>query len=140
MNYALNIDNRKDFVKKIEALTGLKSRYTMMPRCAYEIGAFTVEKDGSLTVVDDADQNVIEALLAEQMIVPASSDEDEPETAAPADSEDRVAILPFQQQRARAHLRVGGVGIQTPTCSRRRRSRMRCHISCGCRTSCGPRV
>lgn len=78
MNYALNIDNRKDLVKKIEALTGLKSRYTMMPRCAYEVGAFTVEKDGSLTVGDDADQNVIDALLAEQMIVPASSDEDEP--------------------------------------------------------------
>ena len=79
MNYALNIANRKDLVKKIEALTGLKSRYTMMPRCAYEIGAFTVEKDGSLTVADDADQNVIDALLAEQIIVPASSDEDEPE-------------------------------------------------------------
>ena len=93
MNYALNIDNRKDLVKKIEALTGVKSHYTMMPRCAYEIGAFTVEKDGSLTVADDADQNVIDALLAEQMIVPASSDEDEPETAAPADSdEDYVEI------------------------------------------------
>ena len=83
MNYVLNIDNRKDLVKKIEALTGLKSRYTMMPRCAYEIGAFTVEKDGSLTVADDADQNVINALLAEQMIVPASCDEDE--SAAPTE-------------------------------------------------------
>ena len=106
MNYELNIDNRKDLVKKIEALTGLKSRYTMMPRCAYEIGAFTVEKDGSLTVADDADQNVIDALLAEQMIVPASTAEDEPiasveteaadpetETAALADSdEDYVEI------------------------------------------------
>ena len=105
MNYTLNIDNRKDLVKKIEALTGLKSRYTMMPRCAYEVGAFTVEKDGSLTVADDADQNVIDALLAEQMIVPASSDEDEPvapteiaaeqeaETDAPADTdEDYVEI------------------------------------------------
>ena len=103
MNYVLNIDNRKDLVKKIEALTGLKSRYTMMPRCAYEIGAFTVEKDGSLTVADDADQNVINALLAEQMIVPASCDEDEsaapteiaaePETETAADNdEDYVEI------------------------------------------------
>ncbi len=103
MNYALNIDNRKDLVKKIEALTGLKSRYTMMPRCAYEIGAFTVEKDGSLTVADDADQNVINALLADQMIVPASTAEDEPvapteiaaepETETAADSnEDYVEI------------------------------------------------
>ena len=81
MNYTLNIDNRKNLVKKIEELTGLKSRYTMMPRCAYEVGAFTVEKDDSLTVADDADQNVIDALLAEQMIVPASSDEDEPEAS-----------------------------------------------------------
>lgn len=98
MNYALNIDNRKNLVKKIEALTGLKSHYTMMPRCAYEIGAFTVEKDGSLTVADDADQNVIGTLLAEQMIVSASSDKDaptettvEPEPDTPAD-EDYVEI------------------------------------------------
>ncbi|MBR2088484.1 MAG: hypothetical protein IJ906_15435 [Oscillospiraceae bacterium] len=103
MNYALNIDNRKDLVKKIEALTGLKSRYTMMPRCAYEIGAFTVEKDGRLTVADDTDQNVIDALLVEQLIVPASCGEDElttpaetesatePETDVPAD-EDYVEI------------------------------------------------
>lgn len=87
MKYALNIDNRKDLIKKIEALTGLKSRYTMMPRCAYEIGAFTVEKDGSLTVANDADQNVIDALLAEQMIIPASNNDDESETDAPADGD-----------------------------------------------------
>lgn len=66
--YAMMIGNRKELVKRIEALTGGKSRYTFMPRCAYEIGAFAVEKDGTLTVQDDADQSVIDTLKAEGMI------------------------------------------------------------------------
>lgn len=66
--YAKNVENRKDLVKRLEALTGLKARYTFMPRCAYEIGAFTVEKDGTLTVQDGADLSILAALTAEGMI------------------------------------------------------------------------
>lgn len=66
--YAITIGNRKELAKRIEALTGEKSRYTFMPRCAYEIGAFTVEKNGTLTVQVDADQSVIDTLMTEGMI------------------------------------------------------------------------
>ena len=66
--YAMAIGNRKELAKRIEALTGGKSRYTFMPRCAYEIGAFAVEKDGTLTAQDDAEQSVIDTLKAEGMI------------------------------------------------------------------------
>ncbi len=66
--YEKNIDNRKDLVKKLEQLTGQKSFYTFMPKCAYEVGAFTVNKDGTLTAQDDADQSIIETLTAEGMI------------------------------------------------------------------------
>lgn len=66
--YAMMIGNRKELVKRIEALTDGKSRYTFMPRCAYEIGAFAVEKDGTLTAQYDADQSVIDTLKAEGMI------------------------------------------------------------------------
>lgn len=45
--YAMIIGNRKELTKRIEALTGERSVYTFMPRCAYEIGAFAVEKDGT---------------------------------------------------------------------------------------------
>ncbi len=66
--FAKNIENRKELAKRIEELTGQKSRYTYMPRCAYEIGAFAVERNGSLTVQDDADQSVIDTLTAEGVI------------------------------------------------------------------------
>ena len=63
--YAKNISNRKDLVKKLEQLTGQHAVYTFMPKCAYEIGAFTVNKDGTLTVQDDADSSIIERLAAD---------------------------------------------------------------------------
>lgn len=66
--YAKNIENRKVLVERLEELTGKKARYTFVPRCAYEIGDFTVEKDGSLTVQDGADETVIQVLKDEDMI------------------------------------------------------------------------
>ena len=99
--YAMIIGNRKELTKRIEALTGERSVYTFMPRCAYEIGAFAVEKDGTLTAQDDADQSVIDTLQAEGMIgeeiiaesieavEPEQTDETaEPEQPAPPASTD----------------------------------------------------
>lgn len=63
-----NIDDRKVLVARISQLTGVESRYTRMPRCAYEIGAFTVERDGSLTAAEGADESVLEVLISENMI------------------------------------------------------------------------
>ena len=72
--YEKNIENRKELVSRLEELTGLKAHYTFVPRCAYEIGAFTVEKDGSLTVQDDADENILETLMADGMIKTAEEE------------------------------------------------------------------
>ena len=66
--FAKNIDDRKVLVARLSELTGLDSRYTFVPRCAYEIGAFTVEKDGSLTVENGADESILETLKAEGLI------------------------------------------------------------------------
>ena len=63
-----NIDDRKVLVARISQLTGQESHYTRVPRCAYEIGAFTVEKDGSLTVEEGADETVLQTLISENMI------------------------------------------------------------------------
>ena len=48
--FTKNINNRKDLVKKISSITGIASRYTGMPSMAYQIGNFTIEKDGTLVV------------------------------------------------------------------------------------------
>ena len=63
-----NINNRKELVARISQLTGQDARYTFVPRCAYEIGAFTVEKDGSLTVEEGADETILQTLISENMI------------------------------------------------------------------------
>ena len=76
-----NIDDRKMLVARISELTGVESRYTRMPRCAYEIGAFTVERDGSLTAAEGADESVLQTLISENM-VGACIEETQPETGA----------------------------------------------------------
>ena len=63
-----NIDDRKVLVARLSELTGLDSHYTRVPRCAYEVGDFTVEKDGRLTVEDGADEGILETLASEGLI------------------------------------------------------------------------
>lgn len=66
--YALNIDDRKVLVSRLMELTGLHSRYTFMPRCAYIVGNYTVEKEGTLVIEDNAAPEVIRTLLDEGII------------------------------------------------------------------------
>lgn len=69
MRFELNITDRKELVKRLGELTGTAPRYTRMPRCAYEIGAYTVERDGSLTVEEDAaDLGILAALKNEGLV------------------------------------------------------------------------
>ena len=66
--YEKNIEDRKVLVARLSELTGLDARYTRVPRCAYEVGPFIVEKDGCLTVEEGADESVLETLISENMI------------------------------------------------------------------------
>lgn len=66
--YALNIDDRKVLVSRLMELTGLHSRYTFMPRCAYIVGNYTVEKEGTLVIEDNASPEIIRTLLDEGII------------------------------------------------------------------------
>ena len=68
ITFKLNIEDKKELVNRLEELTGIKPKYTFMPRCAYEIGAFTVERRGNLTVEEEADEDIIKTLLNEGMI------------------------------------------------------------------------
>ena len=66
--YAVLAPDRKTLVRRIAAMTGLVAVYTRMPRCAYVIGPFAIEKDGVMNVEDGADMNVIRTLLQEGLI------------------------------------------------------------------------
>lgn len=86
--YAVISPSRKDLVRRIAALTGLVPVYTRVPRCAYVIGPYAVEKDGVLTVEDDADMGMIDTIIQEGMIADDSAQDaqaaeetvDEPDT------------------------------------------------------------
>ena len=66
--YMKMMENRKELVKRLSQLAGIKAEYTKMPRCAFLVGDYAVERDGMLTVPDDADMEPIETLLTEGMI------------------------------------------------------------------------
>ncbi|MDO4308416.1 MAG: hypothetical protein Q4C77_16470 [Eubacteriales bacterium] len=69
MKFEKNIEERKILVKRLGELTGIAPYYTKVPRCAYEIGAYTVERDGSLMVEkDEADLGILAALKNEGLI------------------------------------------------------------------------
>ena len=69
MRYGLNVEDKKVLVNRLGELTGIKPKYTFMPRCAYEIGAYTVERRGDLVVEEaDADEAIIRTLMDEGLI------------------------------------------------------------------------
>lgn len=67
-NFKLNATDKKILVNRLGELTGIKPRYTYMPRCAYKCGAYAVERSGDLTVEDGADMSIAQTLLDEGLI------------------------------------------------------------------------
>lgn len=66
--FELNVDDKKTLVNRLGELTGMKPRYTYMPRCAYECGPYTVEKNGDLLAEDGADNGILQTLLDEGLV------------------------------------------------------------------------
>ena len=55
---------RKELVKVIGSTLGTKPVYKFMPTCAFEIGAITVEKDGTMVWDERTDEATIQAVIA----------------------------------------------------------------------------
>lgn len=69
LRFEKNISERKNLVARLGELTGAKPHYTAAPRMAYEIGDWTVERDGTLTVEEDkANKAILQTLDAEGLI------------------------------------------------------------------------
>ena len=78
INIKLATDNRKEAAARLAEITGAESRYTRVPRCAYEVGPYTIEKDGSITVAEDADLAPLQALADEGLVEPFEAPATEP--------------------------------------------------------------
>ena len=74
---------RKRLVQTISDSCGEGARYLGMPSMAYEIGPFTVSRDGTLDFSDDTNTEVVEKLYND--IAAAGFDFDRPETSAAED-------------------------------------------------------
>ena len=68
INYNVTGARRKEMVKVISDTIGVKAEYKYMPTCNYEIGDFTVTKNGFLEFNDSVDsakvKKVLEAIAA----------------------------------------------------------------------------
>lgn len=86
-------DERKDMVKAISELTELDSTYMGMPSCAYQIGAVTVNRDGTINYDPDATtENLIPMLIEHDWLDPGEYDlGDEIEATAAAEDEEAPA-------------------------------------------------
>ena len=94
MRFGLNVEDKKTLVKRIGELTGLQPRYTFMPRCAYEIGVYTVERRGDLVVEEaDLDETIIQTLLSEGLILEGIREEDRMENVIEAATAEAAQLL-----------------------------------------------
>ena len=108
VSFDLRVRDRKELVKDISEILGEKAEYMRMPTCAYRIGDYTVDKDGTITWGEDVTdaESLLQALTTrgwdyaiviataapeEPQLECSSTDEEMPEpeviteTAAPAE-------------------------------------------------------
>jgi len=76
INYNVTGAKRKELVQVISEATGIKAEYKFMPTCNYEIGDYTVTKNGTLECEDTADSEQVRKVLE---AVSAAGFESEPQ-------------------------------------------------------------
>lgn len=96
LKFELNVAERKTLVNRMEDLTGVHPVYTRAPLYAYEIGNYTIDRDGNLLVEpENADAELLTTLLNEGMIRGGESIEDtdaQPENAEYAPDADEESV------------------------------------------------
>lgn len=89
LKFKLNVAERKTLAKRMEELTGIHPYYTKAPLYSYDIGNYTIDRDGNLLVEpENADAELLTTLLNEGLIRGGESIErtdDQPEDTEPAD-------------------------------------------------------
>ena len=86
-------ERRKEMVKVISGIVGMKAVYMKMPTCAYAISNFTVSKEGTLVWDERTDSGTVEKVLAglAQAGFTAELEETAEAQAEPQDSAEETA-------------------------------------------------
>ena len=87
-------DTKKKLVKLISSHLGLQSKYLGVPSCAYRIGSYTVNKDGSLSWEEDDEmtEGLLEALKAEGFSAEEDDEETEEEVLVEEEMEEEAEV------------------------------------------------
>ena len=85
---------KKRLVKLISSHLGLESKYLGVPSCAYRIGGYTVNKDGSLSWEEDDERTVglLEALKAEGFSAAEDDEATEEEVLVEEEMEEEAEV------------------------------------------------
>ena len=87
LKFKLNVAERKTLAKRMEELTGIHPYYTKAPLYSYDIGSYTIDRNGNLLVEpENADAELLTTLLNEGLIRGGESIEstdDQPEDTEP---------------------------------------------------------
>ena len=90
LKFELNIADRKTLANRMEELTGIHPYYTRAPLYAYDIGNYTIDRDGNLLVEpENADAELLTTLLNEGVIrggESVESTDDQPENTEPTEN------------------------------------------------------
>ena len=117
LKFELNVAERKTLAKRMEDLTGIHPYYTKAPLYSYDIGNYTIDRDGNLLVEpENADAELLTTLLNEGLIRGGESVESadvQPENAEPAEdlaeesgAEDTEEAEPEEEQPTEAEPEV----------------------------------
>ena len=111
LKFKLNVAERKTLAKRMEELTGIHPYYTKAPLYSYDIGSYTIDRNGNLLVEpENADAELLTTLLNEGLIRGGESIEstdDQPEdTELTADMDEEPVTEAETEQMPEAELEV----------------------------------
>ena len=99
---------RKAAAARLAEITGERAVYTKMPRCAYLIGPFAIEQDGSVTVFESADLAPLRTLAQEGLLegwaepVEETTEEAQKSTTEAEDSAERAVTTELHETATEA--------------------------------------
>lgn len=106
LKFKLNVAERKTLAKRMEELTGIHPYYTKAPLYSYDIGNYTIDRNGNLLVEpENADAELLTTLLNEGLIRGGESIEstdDQMENTEPTDHLEEEPVTGDTEQMTEA--------------------------------------
>ena len=93
-HFNISGESKKRLVKLISSHLGLESKYLGVPSCAYRIGSYTVNKDGSLSWDEDDERTagLLEALKSEGFSAEEDEETEEEEVLVEEEMEEEAEV------------------------------------------------